>query len=551
MKRGFFFVLCALVVFILLPAFALVTAERGFAKDSSSAEKTVRFDEVWPPRLDPALGQDFSSSILYANIYDSLVFPKPDGTVQPHAADSWQVSSDGFRYTFALKKGIKFHNGEELTADDVVFSANRLMKIGEGYAYLFAPIVDKVTADGAYKVTFTMKKAFGPFLNALVNLYILNKDEVMKHIQTPGDYGDMGDYGKTWLLTNDAGSGPYTVQEMKLAEHLIAVRFDGYWGGFDANNPDDFTLIGTEEPVTIRTLMAKRELEITDQWQSEENYQAMMKIKGIEIAKFPSGSILTIQLHTKKAPTDDVYVRRALAYAMDYKSIIDGMYPGAVQPRGPVSSILLGHKADLPQYTTNIDKAMAELKKSKYYGKLDQYPVEVCWPAEWVAADKIGLLFQASAAKIGVKVNIAKRPWAKMVADVGKPETTPHANILTIAPHYGEGGSPLSRYHSESCGTWEQTEWLQDPAIDKMIADALGTVNEAERMKKYAALQQKLVELSPTIWLVDVLERHAYQAAYLEWGTAERVKSGGKSIPVQGYNLYMRDIKVFPERMPK
>ncbi|MCK5570186.1 MAG: hypothetical protein KAJ15_10735, partial [Spirochaetes bacterium] len=94
----------------------------------------------------------------------------------------------------------------------------------------------------------------------------------------------------------------------------------------------------------------------------------------------------------------------------------------------------------------------------------------------------------------------------------------PHANILTIAPHYGEGGSPLTRYHTDSTGTWEHTEWLQDPEVDEMITDAL--------------------------------ERHAYQSAYLEWDTVERIKTGGKSIPVQGYKLYMRGIKVYPDRIP-
>jgi len=514
-------------------------------------EKIVRFDEVWPPRLDPALGQDFSSSIIYANVYDSLVFPEPNGTVHPHLAESWGISSDGLMYKFKLRQGVKFHNGNELTADDVVFSLKRLMTMGEGYAYLFTPIIEDIKAEGKYQVIFKLKNSFGPFLNALVNLYIINKQEIIAHIKKPGNYGENGDYGREWLLTNDAGSGPYKVKEMKLAEHLIAEKFDDYWLGFEENNPDSFVLIGTEEPVTIRTLMARREFEITDQWQSEENYKAMAQIEGVDIAKFPSGSLLAIQLHNKKAPTDDIHIRRALAYAMDYNMLINGVFPGATQPKGPVSSILLGHKKDIFQYNTNIEKAKEELKKSKYFGKLDQFPIDVCYAAEWTTADKIALLFKACAAKIGIKVNIAKQPWAKMIADVTMPETTAQANILTVAPHYSEAGSPLSRYHSHSCGTWEQTEWLQSSEIDEMITDALSTVDMTERIEKYYNLQEKLVELCPSIWLVDVLEKHAYQSAYLEWGTAQRVKIGGNSIPVQGYNLYMRDIKVFPERIPE
>jgi peptide/nickel transport system substrate-binding protein len=516
---------------------------------SPTAEKQIRFDESWPPRIDPALGQGFADSVAYANIYDSLVFPQPDGSLGPCLAEKWEVSDDGLTYTFHLRSDVKFHNGDKLTAEDVVFSAERLTTIGEGYAYLFSPILDKVTAEDEFTVKFSLKEPFGPFLNALVNLYILNKDLVLSHIEKPGDYGDFGDYGRKWLLTNDAGSGPYQVKEMKLEEHLIAVRFPDYWGGFNENNPDSFTQIGTEEPVTIRTLMSKRELEISDQWQTEENYQAMDKIEGVDIARFPSGSILTFCLNAQRAPTDDVHIRRALAYAMDYQGLIQGVYPSSKQARGPVSSILPGFYEGVFQYQTDLDKAMEELKQSKYYGSLDQYPLDICYPAEWVAADKMALLFQASAAKIGITVNIAKQPWAKMIADVAKPETTAHVNILTMAPHYGEAGSPLSRYHSHNCGTWEGVEWLQDTEIDTLITQALSIVDEKERFQKYAELQEKLVELCPSIWVVDVMEQHAYQSGYVEWATVERVKAGGKAIPVQGYNMYMRDFKVFPERV--
>lgn len=517
---------------------------------AAAADKQIRFSESWPPRLDPAVGQSYSDSIAYSNLYDSLVFPEPDGTVVPCLAEKWDVSRDGLTYTFTLRKNAKFHNGDPLSSEDVVFSAERLMKIGEGYAYLFTPIVDKVTAPSAQTVRFALKQPFGPFLNALVNLYVLNKKQVSAHLEKPGDYGEWGDYGKKWLLANDAGSGAYQVKEMKMAEHFVAVRFPGYWRGFDANNPDSFTQIATEEPVTIRTLMSKRELEVSDQWQSEENYAAMARIDGVAIARFPSGNVLTFSLNVQKAPTDDVHLRRALAYAFDYDSLLKGVYPSSKQAKGPVSSVLSPQAGPAP-YATSLDKAREELKQSKYAGSLAQNPLDICYPAEWVAADKMALLFQASAAKIGIVVRIAKQPWAKMIADVAQPGSTAHVNILTYAPHYGEAGSPLSRYHSRNGGTWEGVEWLKDERIDSLITEAVATVDPKARKVKYDQLTKELIELCPSIWAVDVTEQHAYQAGYVEWGADKRVKAGGSAIPVQGYNFYMRDLKVFPEKVKK
>ncbi len=534
-----------LVGSVLVAVFLLLTASLAVA-----AEKQVRFSESWPPRLDPAVGQSYSDSIAYSNLYDSLVFPEPDGSVVPCLAEKWTVSKDGLTYTFTLRRNVTFHNGDPLTAADVVFSAERLMKIGEGYAYLFTPIVDTVVAVNPQTVRFALKQPFGPFLNALVNLYVLNAKQVSAHVEKPGDYGERGDYGKKWLLTNDAGSGPYTVKEMKMAERFVAVRFPGYWRGFAAANPDSFTQIATEEPVTIRTLMSKRELEVSDQWQSEENFAAMAKIGGVSIARFPSGNILTFSLNVQKAPTDDVHVRRALAYAMDYDGLIKGVYPSSKQATGPVSSVLSPSTGPAP-YATSLDKARQELAQSRYAADIAKYPLDICYPAEWVAADKIALLFQASAAKAGIVVRIAKQPWGKMIADVSQQESTAHVNILTYAPHYGEPGSPLSRYHSRNGGTWEGVEWLKDAAIDAQITDAVATVDPKGRKAKYEALTKRLIEMCPSIWAVDVTEQHAYQSGYLEWGADKRVRAGGSAIPVQGYNFYMRDLQVFPERMKR
>jgi len=468
------------VIFMIAITESSLVAAKTIKKD-----KTVTFSTTWPPRLDPALGQDFSSAICYANIYDSIVFPQSDGTAANHLAENIEISKDGLIYDITLKKGIKFHNGDELTAEDVIFSMNRLITIGEGSGYLFIPIVGSITSDGPYDVKITLKKPFGPFLSILVNLYILNKAQIMANINPDGPYGEYGDYGKEWLITNDAGSGPYMVSEMRLQEHLIAEKFPEYWGGFDENNPDKFIMIGTVEPVTIRVMMGKRELEISDQWQSEENFATLDNIKGVDLVKFLSGSTLGIQLNTKRPPTDDVHVRKALAYIMDYEGILQGVYPGASRLVSPVSLLMPGSDPSIKGYERNKEKALEELKQSKYFGNLDEYPIDVCYAAEWVTADKMALLFQASAAQIGIKVNIAKQPWAKMISDVSQMETTAHANILTIGPHYGEAGTFISRYLSNSSGTWEQTEWLQSEEIDNMITDALGTVDtEAAKFKK-------------------------------------------------------------------
>ncbi|HEC61135.1 MAG TPA: ABC transporter substrate-binding protein, partial [bacterium] len=113
-----------------------------------------------------------SSSSSFVNLYDTLVFPTPDGSVKPNVAERWETSADGLTWTFYLRKGVKFHDGSELTAEDVAFTMDRIIGIGEGYGYMFSGKVAGSDVVDAYKVRFNLSEPYGPFLITLVRLYI-------------------------------------------------------------------------------------------------------------------------------------------------------------------------------------------------------------------------------------------------------------------------------------------------------------------------------------------------------------------------------------------
>lgn len=337
----------------------------------SAAEKVMRVSVSGTPKIDPAVGMDYSSCIALVNLYDSLVFPGDDGSVKPMLAEKWDVDESGLNYTFYLKKGVKFHNGNEVKAADVVFSMKRLMTIGEGYAYLFTGVVKDITASDDYTVKITLEKTFGPFVGTLSRLYVLNENEVMQNVKKEGSYGEFGDYGREWLITHDAGSGPYIAKELQQQGYLYAIKFNDYFTGWDKDAPDAIRLIDNTEGATIRTMMGNRELEITDMWQSTENLQAMSKIPGVSIAVYSTGSIQNMMLNTKKAPTDDVNFRKAISYLFDYKMISDKIFPQSPVAKGLACSTTPGHKADIFQYSFDPAKAKEYLQKSKYANNLD------------------------------------------------------------------------------------------------------------------------------------------------------------------------------------
>jgi peptide/nickel transport system substrate-binding protein len=538
---------------VLILLLGLVLVLPVVAAPKHNPDSIVRFTEDWPTYIDPAVGNDFSDSMALINLYEGLVFPDYDGSIKPGLATSWKVSADNLTYTFTLRKGVKFHNGKTLTADDVVFTANRLFEIGEGFAYLLRTKdkggniisgVKSVRAVDPSTVEFKLAKPFGPFVSALVRFYILNKDEVLAHLDKKDTmYGAMGDYGKKWLLTHDAGTGPYMAKEVKLEEYLIGEKFDGYWGGWKANAPDFFKEFAFPGEVTIRTLMKNREEEITSETLPEEAYTTLRDIPGIDTVVYFAPHNLQIMLNTKKAPTDDVHYRKALAYIMDYDAVVKDIWPHYVQSKGPVPHTLPGWKPTF-QFTRDVEKAKAEMALSKYADELDKYTFSLSWCAEVPDEEKVALQFQANASEIGVNVEIFKKPFGSMIDDAQTMETTPNGSVIYVAAHYNEAGSMLeTRYHSKSQGTWEQCEWLGMPNIDSAIEDALSTVDQKARFAKYGKIEDTIVDLSPTIWLADQATEWAYQT-YVSWPVAEKAKAKLPLGPVMGYSHYVRDMAI-------
>jgi len=503
-------------------------------------KRALRITFAWPTYIDPAVGSDFSSTSSLCNLYDTLVFPNTEGGVDPHLAESWDVSDDGLTWTFHLKKGVKFHNGSELTASDVAFSMNRLLEIGEGLAYVFLGTVDSTTALDDYTVEFKLTQPSGLFLISLIRLYVADEEEVMANIVTPGPYGDNGDYGKEYLLTHDAGSGPYQVKEFPLEEYLLMEKYNDWFGTFGPNAPDEVRFIATTEAATVRTMMSRQELEITDQWQTIEALEALQEVEGVDVAAFPVLTEFYYMVHTKKPPTDDIHFRRAMAYAFDYEAAVGLEWEGTQQSQGPVPAITAGHNPDVFVFPRDLEKAREELAQSQYADQLDDYPVEVHWCTEVPAEEKFALLFQANMADVGISVNIVSTPWMSMVEEGAAIDTSPHIQTTYVSADFPEAGSLLKvRYHSDAAPTWSQNEWLLDEELDQMIDDALVTVDDEERYAKYMELQDYIVDLCPTLFLYDQVQKHAYQSAYVDWPAAR-----GEVIPVMGYTMFAPTINV-------
>ncbi|MGI6666692.1 MAG: ABC transporter substrate-binding protein [Bacillota bacterium] len=508
----------------------------------------VRWSYDWPTYADPGVGSSGSCSMVHPNLYSPLVWPGDDGTMKPHVAESWTISDDGTTYTFKIRQGIKFHSGNILTAKDVAWSMNRLLTIGEGYSYLFNGIVKSCEAPDDETVVIRLEEPFAPFIGTLPRLYVLDSELVMQHLDMNADttYGEYGDYGKAWLLANDAGSGPYCMIDPQLESYVKGEKFDDWFMGWDEDAPDFFMLTSQCDPVAIRTAFANEEMELSVGAIPQETV-AELRNMGMNVYTTRGVGTWNIMLNTRIAPTDDVNFRKALASAFDYDTMVNSIFPGNDKCAGPIVDGMFGKNENLEGYKYDLDLAREYLAKSKYANDPSSWVVELAWCAEVPEQEKISLMWQAACKELGVTVNITKTPFSVMSANAQKIETTPHASIVLWSPTYLEAGDVFSsRYHSKSTGSWEQMEWLLDEELDAMIDASLSITDDAQRAEAYAEIEEYIYELCPTIWMCNANGNSICQP-YIEWDYAEASHAGQVSPLPGGYATVAADLRIHPE----
>jgi peptide/nickel transport system substrate-binding protein len=514
---------------------------------SAFVERDLRIGFAWPNHIDPAVGNDECSTTSLCNLYDPLVYPNASGGVVAWVASSWVASSDGLQYNFTIRTGIKFHSGNELTAEDVAFSMRRLLTIGQGVAYLFTPYVTNSTAIGNI-AQFTLNTTFGPFLTSLVRLYIVEKAQVMANIKTPGAYGTFGDYATDWLTTHDAGSGAYKVVDVDVANWFKYDLVSNYWNTVDPLAPTNVTQSWTTGSSTTEvTEMLSQQLEVTDSWLSSDKLDQLGASPNITKVSWPQTSEYYFMLNTKDPPLDDVHVRRALAYACPYNDIMTQIYSRYALATSCVPAGVGGY-LNTQIYTANKTAALAELQQSKYYPDIVNNPAKYTIYFHWIAdvpeREQDALLFASSVNNLtGLNVQLVKTPWTLVVQEMASQNTTAHIYNILVDSDYPEAGALLtSRYMSAGAGSWKQGEWLQNSTIDAMIQDALSTVDTTQRFQKYATIQRALMDICPSLFIYDIRMTLAIQ----NYVTIPNVATPSQAQTIMGYDRIYRLFQIHP-----
>lgn len=440
------------------------------------------------PNIDPAVGHDGATATTEKHLYDSLYrhVGNPPQLV-PWLATGYQVTPDAKEWTFTLDPRAKFQDGSPVTADAVVYSVQRVIKINKGIAFMFKGILDPtgVTAVDPKTVKFTLSKPFAPFLHATTWIMVLNPAVVKQHEQN-------NDMGQAWLTTNSAGSGPFVIKRWEQGSIFEFDADPNYWRGWEGPHVAGYVYQVSRESSTKRTGLAQGQLQAAD-WLSVDDISLLKKTAGVVVPEMPSIATYTIKLNTQRGPTSDVNVRRAMSYAFDYKSLLDVMSGRAVRINGPLAPNLPGVKKDLQGFNTDLDKAKAELAKSAQYK--DGFAIDYLYVTGLDEERQTGQILLDQLSKLNIKVNITAVEWANVVATFADVQKSPAMFPIYSGTDYPDPDNFLwQSFHSSSAGTWTGADWYKNSKVDQMLEDARSTTEQAKRDDLYGQVQQAVVD---------------------------------------------------------
>jgi peptide/nickel transport system substrate-binding protein len=418
--------------------------------------------------FDPHHQTTFDSIWANGMMYNRLVRVDSEMQPVPDLAHSWEQNEDATEWIFQLHEGVMFHNGREMTAEDVVDSFNRLMDPDEGTAFAQQlEMIDSVEATGDYEVVFNMDGSYADLLTVL-GFYAFRVVAV--------EEADS-------LATEPVGTGPYRLQSHSPDERTVLERFDDYFLSDEEGFLDEIHFIKIEEETSRLTALTDGTVDMVNEV-SPASLPMIEGVPEIEMEEIVTGSYHIFAMQADEEPFTDVNVRRAFKLVANRSEFVQTVLQGygveaADQPIPPNDPMYGG--IDIPE--RDIEEARRLLEEAGYP---DGLQIELHTTAGRVGLHEAGLTFQSQAAEAGIEVDVINHPvdaywadiWMQRPFHMSNWGQRPNADLaFTVA--YVEGAS------------WNESNWTNEE-FEELLAEARGILDEDERREVYREAQQIL-----------------------------------------------------------
>jgi len=417
-------ILCAILITI---SFSGCTQQQNVQTQIKNPTTYVRYDIGEPRTLDPAEAYDSASCDEVFNIYDQLVTYKGNDTktIYPSLATNWTVGSDQLTWTFHLRQGVKFSNGDPFTATDVKYSFDRVLTMNSpdsGVAWILSQCMNKnsTTIIDPNTIQIKLTNTYGGFL-ALIAFSVASIVD-KNYIEANG--GVVANTDNAWMKEHAMGTGPYQLDHWIHNSEIVLKKNNLYWGGWNGTHVDTVVVKTADEAST--RILALENGDADFAYIPYENLVDINNKTGVLIFNAPSYNVVLGLFNTKSENTfmANKDVRKALSYIFDYQSAIDDAFsgylfrlPGAIPKGMPYYET---QNNGVPVYNHDLVKAAELLNASGYkqttlfkgnYYRFNNTAIRIWYNSGNAERQKMALSFQQDLANIGINSVVSTESW--------------------------------------------------------------------------------------------------------------------------------------------
>jgi len=472
-----------------------IICSEGVAQSCPKSGGTLTIATLSSPRqLDPHKAQNSADYIHSFWMYNALTRILPNGQAVPDLAQSWKVNDDLTKWTFTLRKGVLFHNGREMTADDVVASLKRVQDPATGSVSRTAiSMVQGITALDPYTVELTLSTPYAELPKALAafNAKIAPRDSL----------GTLAD--------KPVGTGPFKFAELVPGSFIRVVRNDKYFmPGKPCINEVIYKVL--PEALVAATALRRGEIDIWYRVPADQVRDLQRAGSDIVVEGVATGNHDVIVVHNKRKPFDDPKFRLALNYATDKQKVVDAVLFGyGTVIETPISTTSPVYKKDLPQRKQDIAKAKQLLAEAGYPNGID---LTLIAQAGRPNRERLALVVQEMWKPAGIRLKIEKVPSDRFVADVemkGDMYVSGYAGRATV--------DQILQVGTYSKGSFNMYYW-ENRKVDQLLDEGRKAKTPEEQARIYGQVQQEIFDDPPGVIMYMLNDYTAYRKEVQGYG---------------------------------
>ena len=481
-KRILAFVLAAVLACGVLCGCAGASSSSAPAAENprkSANEIVVGISQDLDDTFDPHNADSAGTREVMFNVYEGLVKPNSAGELICAVAEDYEVSPDRLTYTFTLREGVKFHNGNAVTVNDVIYSLERCSDESEGEALVAAlGIIDTVTAADDRTVVVTLEEPSNEFLSYMTAAIV------------PADYADMG--------TFPIGTGPYKFVSRTAQDNMVLEKFDEYWGTPAYLDKITFKIIESMDSMVMS--LQSGAIDLTAHLSSTQTNQ--LNEADFTIVEGTMNLVQALYLNNSAAPLNDERVRKALCYAVDKQMVLDMISDGHGAALGSsmypaFSKYFMDELTDY--YTVDVEKAKALLTEAGYP---DGFDLTITVPSNYQPHVDTAQVLVEQLKAIGVNASIELVEWASWLSDVYNGRDF-EATVCGMDASNMTARAMLERFVSTSHKNFIN---YNNPEYDALFAAAQACYDDAEQVEIYKQMQTMLTETAANVYVQDLAD---------------------------------------------